>query len=306
MDGALVGGVQRYVEARGVLFDVDAAVAYLERAGAGQRWAEDGDGMAGRGVLGHLSEVHPVLGRLDERFAQGLLGRRGDVVDVVVRHLLQRVPGTGGGRKIVAGEPMPKLGDRAAPGEDARIGHGRPQVRRHGQRLDPASPAPRQVQLALQVEAPARGLVRVLVADPVEDVVVQLVQRDLAVLVAIGVPGDQALHQGVGEDRRLWPGLFGQLVTLEGVLHRGGRGDDGLPAPSGPRALPGEAVQHVDVAGRAHHGPFGEGSAVAAVQEQHDALGPATAHAALDEVGRNGGGAETVGASVAGGEEQLP
>jgi len=57
-------------------------------------------------------------------------------------------------------------------------------------------------QLALDPERPlARRLVRRGGPDFVVDVVVELVERDQAVLVAVGLAGLKAGHQRAGEDR---------------------------------------------------------------------------------------------------------
>ena len=76
---------------------------------------------------------------------------------------------------------------------------------------------------ARTVRTPGRpggwGSMRILFLDLVEDVIVQLVERDPAVLVPVRIAGGQPLHQGAGEQRR----------TLET-----GRGRAGLPRTRTP------------------------------------------------------------------------
>jgi hypothetical protein len=62
--------------------------------------------------------------------------------------------------------------------------------------------------------------VRVLLADFVEDIVIQLVERNPAILVPVRIPGGQSLDQGAGEHRRRTVLVVGELFPFEGVLHR--------------------------------------------------------------------------------------
>jgi hypothetical protein len=230
--------------------------------------------------------------------------RLGDVADVVGQADQGSVGARGGGQ-IVAVQADLQFTDRAEAGVEVLVGHGRLEVGGQRRGLDAPALAPGQVQLTLHVDLAARGLVRVTVTDGVEDVFVELVQRHPAVLVAIRVPGDQALGQRRGEQGRTAGLVIGQLLALEGVLHRGGRGDHG-PAAAAAGPVGGEAVQHVDVTGRPDRNALGERAAVTAVQQEHDAAGPAGPHAALHEIGRHGGGAEPVRPGVRGREKQFP
>jgi hypothetical protein len=74
--------------------------------------------------------------------------------------------------------------------------------------------------------------VRVLLAYLVEDVVIQLVERDPAIFVLVRIPGGKPVDQGRGEHR--WPALLviPEPVSLEGVLHRAGRGDHRPATPA--------------------------------------------------------------------------
>ena len=69
-----------------------------------------------------------------------------------------------------------------------------PQLDRERDRLGLAERAARDVEVAVDVERPlARRLVRRRLAHPVVDVVVELVDRDPAVAVAVGLPALEAL-----------------------------------------------------------------------------------------------------------------
>jgi hypothetical protein len=179
------------------------------------------------------------------------------------------------------------------------------QVRRNRRRTDTLPPAAGQVQLALKLDVASRGLVRVLLADLVEDVVVELVEGDPSVLVPVSITGGQPLDQGSGKHRRLRLVIVREMFSLKCVLHRAGGGDH-RPAAPAACSFPREAVQHVDIPGRAHRDALGEGTPVAAVQQQHDAVRPAVPHAAPHEVRRDGRGAEPVRAGVRGGEKSSP
>jgi hypothetical protein len=157
-----------------------------------------------------------------------------------------------------------------------------------------AGPHPGDVQLALHVGDPlARGLVGGRVPDPVEHVVVQLVDRDQAVQVEVGRPGLQALDQGAGEHRGLADA--GQGVALERVLHGAGGGEHGPAAAV-------EALLDVHPLVAPGQRAPGERPAVAAVQQQHDPPGPALGHLLVHERGRHRGRPQPLQAGVGGGE----
>ena len=98
-------------------------------------------------------------------------------------------------RQVLADQPRPKLGDRAEAGVRVGVLHRGAQVEGHGRRLDAPASAPGQEQLTLHLDVAARGLLRVGLADPVEDVVVELVQRHPAVLVAVRLTGPEPVHE---------------------------------------------------------------------------------------------------------------
>jgi hypothetical protein len=244
------------------------------------------------------------LGRPDRRFVKGSPCGDGYVLDVGTGDLGQRLARPGGDGQVVARQPRPQFGDRAEAAEHIRVGHRGAQVGRDRLRTDPAPPAASEIQLALHLDVTARRLVRVHLAYAVEHIVVQLIERDPAVLVAVRLAGRHALDQRRGKHGRAPARLVGQPVALEGVLHRTGGGDHRATATAAQLAA-GEAVEHVGVARRADRHSLAERSAVAAVQEQHDAPRPARPHASLHEVGRHRRRPEPIGPRVAGGEEQL-
>ena len=98
--------------------------------------------------------------------------------------------------------------------------------------------------------------------DPVEDVVVELVDRDLTVSVEVRLSLLQAIDDGLGEDRSR--AGSDDVVTFPRVLHRVRCREDDPAAPFEPFA-------HLDVAREPSmaHAPR-ERTAVAAVEEQHD------------------------------------
>src|SRR3954454_13405039 len=94
------------------------------------------------------------------------------------------------------------------------------------------------------------------------------------------------------------------MLALEGVLHRVRRADD-RAAATAATATRGEAVEHVDVARRAHDDALAERSPVAAAEQQDNAAGRRRAQAALYEVGWHGTRRQPVRAGRPCGEEQL-
>src|SRR5215472_17646089 len=109
------------------------------------------------------------------------------------------------------------------------------QLRRQGRGLaDRAAPAG-YVQVALDAICPlTRRLVRRALPNPVEDVVVELVQANVAVLVTVGLTRLEAVDQSASEDRRLFLMTVGQMVAFEGILHRARRGDHRPTATTEP------------------------------------------------------------------------
>jgi hypothetical protein len=94
-----------------------------------------------------------------------------------------------------------------------------PQLDRQWRRLGLPERAARDVEVALNVEGPlARRLVRRRLADAVVDVVVELVDRDQAVSVAVGLAALEPMDDRRGEDRRVCIAL--PVLPFEGVLHR--------------------------------------------------------------------------------------
>ena len=206
----------------------------------------------------------------------------------------QRSPG------VVSFEQLPeRLYDGLPlPGEQAdSVSSSGGEVGRRGHR----GAAPGDVHVALDVEGPlGRCLVGVGAGHLVVDVAVELVERDPAVEVSVGLAGAEALHQGAREEGRL-----GSIRTtllhgsvLEGELQRRRRGDHG-PAASA------QAIIDVDgAAGARGHSPR-EGSGVAAVEQEQDPPGARAFHHPVDRGRRDRGGLEQVEAGVGGGEVQL-
>lgn len=231
--------------------------------------------------------------------AECLLRRLGDVLDVRRRHHFERLERSHRDLEVRARQAAAQFRHRAQPGERVLRRDRGGEVGRDRGRLDAAAPAAGQVQLALHLDVAARRLLRVALAHPVEQVLVQLAQRDPAVLVAVGLARAQALHQRGGEHRRLRDPAFGQPGAFEGVLDGVRRRDHRAAAAAA------EAVQDVRVPRRAHRDTLAERAAVTAVQQQHDTARTALLQALLDEVRGHRRRAEPVRAGVAGGEEQL-
>ena len=161
-------------------------------AGAGEGRAEQLNRLVRwRRALLDRAEVQFGLGGLNGSLGECRRGGVGDVADVSAGESGQRLAGTLGGGKVVAGQPGPQLADRAKAGVHVGVGHRGLQVGRDGRRGDADAPPPAagQVQFALQIDLAAWGLVRVLLADLAEDIVIQLIKRHPAVFVLVGVPG---------------------------------------------------------------------------------------------------------------------
>ncbi len=165
---------------------------------------------------------------------------------------------------------------------------------RQRRRRDPR--AARDVQLALQVAEHVRPLVGRDLTDLVADVVVQLADRDPAVLVTVGLAGLERLHDRAGEHR--WPALAGQFVALERVLHGIGGGDDRAAAPA-------QVIAHVDAVAGPEPQPARDRAAVAAVEQHQHVVRAAAGHLAADELGRDRGRIQMRDLGVGGGEVEL-
>ncbi len=182
------------------------------------------------------------------------------------------------------GDPEQHL-HRSQPGRGKRMHGELDEVGRHPCRDDHPLRVLGQDQLALEAELPLPGgLARSVVADPFEDVVVELSERHQAVLVSIGLAGREALDDGTGEDRRPGRGRVREVGPLERELHRVGSGDDDPTTSSAELlVLLLELVGHVDGPGRPRDHAALEGTAVAAVEEQHDSLRSASSHEPVHE-----------------------
>ncbi|HEX2411132.1 MAG TPA: hypothetical protein VHJ39_08195 [Solirubrobacteraceae bacterium] len=162
-------------------------------------------------------------------------------------------------------EERGQLVDRAeASARDRMLGQ-REQVVVEAPGLDGrAVRAAREIERTLELALDVRVLAGRELPDAVVDVVIELLDGDQPVLIAIGPSGLEPLDDGVREVRGLL--RAGDLVTLEGVLHRARRGDHRDPA-----AVPLELARDVDALAAARATTDGERPAEAAVQQQHDA-----------------------------------
>ena len=157
----------------------------------------------------------------------------------------------------------------------------------------------RDDDLALLAECPfARRLLGRLVEDVVVDVVVELVDRDLSVLVAVGGAAAQAFDQVVGEERIL--DVADHLIALPRVLRRvGGRQHDA--AAAGPL----EGRCRADRRSLGRLGADAEGAAVAAVEHEDEALRCAAVHPRRHIRGFDGGAGEHGAFGIAHGQIQV-
>ena len=184
----------------------------------------------------------------------------------------------------MAAEQAPELPDRALAHAGERAVDRGPQLGgelRGGDGRDVG--AARDVQLPLQVAEHVRALVRRDLADLLADVVVELLDRDAVVLVAVGLAGLEPLDHGGREDGRV--AVPRQLVPLERVLHRARRRQDHA-------AVAAEVVVEVDLVAAAEAQPARDRAAVAAVQQRHDLARAAAGHLAAHELGRQRGRVE--------------
>ena len=230
-------------------------------------------------------EIHIGSGQPQARLRNGS-GRGGRHRSaVVVDHPLERRAGPRGDRQVRAlGEARQRV-DAAEPSRREGMLDELEELNRDRRRNHHSLRVPRQDQVPLESELPLAGrLVRRLLADPLEDVVVQLAERDHAVLVAIGLAGGEALDQRAREDRRLLGDRVGKVRPLERELHRVRRGDNhptSTPAELGVALL--ELIRHVERAGRTRDHATLERTAVAAIEEEDDSLRPAPPHQPVDE-----------------------
>jgi hypothetical protein len=154
------------------------------------------------------------------------------------------------------------------------------------------APAAGDHDLAADVAGHARGLVRGAVAHALADVVVELVDRDRAVPVHVGLAGREPLDEAAREERAGHGGV--ELVDpgrrvggLEGVLELGRRRQGHAPA-----AL--EAVLDVDRQRALGRQPLPERAAVAAVEDEDDRARAAVLHDVVDEAVLDRGGPQEV------------
>ena len=157
----------------------------------------------------------------------------------------------------------------------------------------------RDDDLALLSERPfAWRLLGRVVEHVVVDVVVELVDRDLAVFVAVGGAAAEPFDQVVREQRVL--DLADDLVAFPGVLRRVGRGQDDAPAAG---AFEGRGRAD----GRALRGfaAVAERAAVAAVEHEDQALRRAAIHPRRHIRGFDGGAGEHRPLGVAHGQIQV-
>ena len=170
--------------------------------------------------------------------ASQCLGRRFlHVPDIGAGHLQQCLEGAERRTQVWGRHPRLEFGHRAESGEHVVALERGCHIGWDRERAQATPVAAGQVQLALELHVAAGRLLWVALPDPVVHVVVELVQRDESVFVAVGLAAGEALHQGRGEHRRLLLVLIGEAVPLEGVLHRA-RCRDHRPATTAAQ-LPG-------------------------------------------------------------------
>ena len=145
-------------------------------------------------------------------------GGGGHGAAVVVREPFQGSPGGQRHALVPAAQDPGQLLDRPGPDSGQPALHRLLEVGRQRRGCGDRAAAAGDVQLPLHAEGPLAGrLVRGGRPHLVVDVVIKLVQPDQAVLVPVGLPGLQPLHQCAGEHRRC---RLGRIGCLEGVLHR--------------------------------------------------------------------------------------
>src|SRR2546421_4673290 len=137
----------------------------------------------------------------------------------------------------------------------------------------------------------------------IEDVVIELVNGDATVTVAVGVSGLKALNHGLCED-----GLFHQAgafipfetAALERVLHRV-RGCE--PQSSTPEL---QVILHAHMVTRLGCSSGTEGTAVAAVQHDDDAPGSAASNLVAHQVRLDRGGVTELDVGVRRRQKEAP
>ena len=145
----------------------------------------------------HHAEVDQCRHHRHGHRGNGGLGIVGHGLRVGAHHLAQGLERPERGARVLVPEPVAQLAD-GSPTE-RRVGLRQGGGERLGDRLgvQAAATAPSEVEIALHLDVAAGRLLRILGADAVEDVVIQLVQRHQPVLVTVGFAGAQALdHRG--------------------------------------------------------------------------------------------------------------
>ena len=129
--------------------------------------------------------------------AQGLRRRFLHVPDVGAGHLHQRLVGAEPRARVCGRHPRPELGHRAEPGEHVVTLESGRHVGWDGEGPQATPLAAGHVQVTLQLDVAAGRLLRVALLDPVVHVVVELVQGDQSVFVAVGLAAGEALDQAL-------------------------------------------------------------------------------------------------------------
>ena len=176
----------------------------------------------------------------------------------------------------LAHDPLAHAGERAVD-RVAQLGR---QLRRADRRDVGAAS---EVELALEVAEHVRGLVGGDLADLLADVVVELLDRDAVVLVAVGLARLEPLDDGGREHGRVAGPR--QLLALERVLHRARRGEDHA-------AVAAEVVVEVDAVAAAEGQAARDRAAVAAVEQRDHLARAAAGHLPADELRGHRGGVE--------------
>jgi hypothetical protein len=131
---------------------------------------------------------------------------------------------------------------------------------------------------------------------PFEDVFVQLVQTDVAVLVPVGPATPQPFDQRPREHRRPTGLVVGEARPLERVLGGAGRRDHHPPTPAQRPGV--EPRADVDLVVRPRHDTALERATEATVQEQHHPVRAAASHQPVHHRRVDGRGDEPLGVGV--------
>ena len=215
--------------------------------------------------------------------AQGRGCRGRNAAAVIARELLERLAGGQDAACVLAVQQASQFLDSGAADHGERAVDGFLHLGRERRRLGDRLRTARDDELALNAEGPlSRRLIRCRGPYLVIDVVVELVERYHAILVAVGVTGLQTFDERAREHRRRQLVCVGQFVALECVLHSARRCDHRAPAAAELR------LYSDSRAGPGCH-PALECPGITAVQQQNNPPRTAAVHPPIDEFGGHPG-----------------